>query len=342
MSTVRQNRTQARRHGGQAMTEFQVCAAYVLVPLFLIIPLLAKYIDIKHTAINAARYQAWEYTAWHNKADKHDILKNFSAATIPYKPPALTAAESQRRFFSYIREGKQALPIDASLWVEADRNPLWTDHKGASLYGGSLATSLNTGRDTPGFKIFGVDSGKVVSFIAGIFNKFFGAMGKLFGFLNGQAEFSAINTKGYTRVGLDVPVATYPNAIDVYDTPASTAIAVRAGVLSEGWSSGGTAHTYEQVGGTAPATLFRQVLKLPVMGTIWDVASFMAPELTRCKPGKPHSPFVGDEGSLWFGYVDSDTVHPDRLSGGGTHVCDASGRCRLKPNIPLSHSECIP
>ena len=60
-------RTQFKsRESGQAMTEFQICAAYVLIPLFLMVPLLAKYIDIKHATISAARYQAWEYTAWYN------------------------------------------------------------------------------------------------------------------------------------------------------------------------------------------------------------------------------------------------------------------------------------
>jgi hypothetical protein len=94
------------------------------------------------------------------------------------------------------------------------------------------------------------------------------------------------------------------------------------------------------VGGAVPTTLLKELLTMPVMGEVWDVISFIAPELTRCKPTF-HSPFVGDDGSLWLGYVDSDTVHPDRLSGGGTHVCDDAGICRLEPVIPLSHTECV-
>jgi hypothetical protein len=49
---------------GQAATECVILAALVLVPLFLIIPLLGKYIDIKQAAIKQARFEAWEYTAW--------------------------------------------------------------------------------------------------------------------------------------------------------------------------------------------------------------------------------------------------------------------------------------
>ena len=50
---------------GQAMTETVVTAATVLIPLFLLIPLLGKYIDIKHRAIQSARYEVWEYTVWY-------------------------------------------------------------------------------------------------------------------------------------------------------------------------------------------------------------------------------------------------------------------------------------
>src|SRR5690606_24618203 len=51
-----------RKMRGQAMTEFVVSAAFVLVPLFIIIPILGKYVDMKHMAVQAARYEAWEYT----------------------------------------------------------------------------------------------------------------------------------------------------------------------------------------------------------------------------------------------------------------------------------------
>jgi len=331
---------------GQAMTEFQIVAAFILVPLFLFIPLLGKYIDIKHAAIEAARYQAWEYTAWYNAADDHDIMKNFTAASVPYKSPAQTVTESQRRFFSAIREGDAAVPIStedkSDGWDIVDRNPLWMDHRARPLYTGNMTSTLQTGKDTPGFKIFGVDSGKVVSAILKVFDFVFSAFGKVLGIIPGNdgAEFSAINTDGYIKSAVNAPIRTFPNAVDAYDSPVVLNIPARAGVLSESWSSGGPLHTYAQVGGAVPTTLLKELLTMPVMGEIWDVISFLAPELTRCKPTF-HSPFVGDEGSLWLGYVDSDTVHPDRLSGGGTHVCDNSGRCRLQPNLPMSHMECV-
>jgi len=54
-----------RRCGGQAMTEFVVGTTLFLTPLFLIIPLLGKYADMKASVIQAARYVAWERTVWY-------------------------------------------------------------------------------------------------------------------------------------------------------------------------------------------------------------------------------------------------------------------------------------
>ncbi len=53
---------------GQALTEFVIGAVLFLIPLFLIIPLLGKYTDIKASTIQAARYNAWERTVWYGQS----------------------------------------------------------------------------------------------------------------------------------------------------------------------------------------------------------------------------------------------------------------------------------
>ena len=67
-----------RRGSGQALVEFLIAATLVLIPMFLIVPLLGKYMDLKATAIQAARYAAWERTVFFNgtdwpAADKDDL-----------------------------------------------------------------------------------------------------------------------------------------------------------------------------------------------------------------------------------------------------------------------------
>ena len=88
-----------RAQRGQAMTEFTIAATYVLVPLFVFVPLLGKYIDFKHASIQNARYQAWEYTVWYDDIDERDILDNFNSGDagfrMPEKPLAVARVPSQ-------------------------------------------------------------------------------------------------------------------------------------------------------------------------------------------------------------------------------------------------------
>lgn len=71
---------------GQALTEFLV-AAVALVPLFLLIPLIAKYQDIAHTTQLASRYVAFD-----------SFTRNDSVGTA--KSEGQLADEVRRRFFS--------------------------------------------------------------------------------------------------------------------------------------------------------------------------------------------------------------------------------------------------
>lgn len=71
---------------GQALTEFLV-AAVAILPLFLLIPLIAKYQDISHFTQAASRYTAFEA-----------MTRNDSVSS--WKPPSQLADEVRRRFFS--------------------------------------------------------------------------------------------------------------------------------------------------------------------------------------------------------------------------------------------------
>jgi hypothetical protein len=76
----------ARRQHGQALTEFLV-AAVAVIPLFLLIPLIAKYQDISSATQVASRYLAFDA-----------MTRNDSVST--WKPEDQLAAEVSRRFFS--------------------------------------------------------------------------------------------------------------------------------------------------------------------------------------------------------------------------------------------------
>lgn len=99
----------AARSDGQALTEFLV-VALALVPLFLLVPLIAKYQDIAHQTQMASRYIAFDAAArneWENT----------------WKDPAQLAAEVRRRFFS-----NPDAPIktdDTAGNFDAHRNLFW-------------------------------------------------------------------------------------------------------------------------------------------------------------------------------------------------------------------------
>lgn len=111
-------RPPARRMRGQSTVEFLVLAV-VLLPLFLILPLLGKQLDIAQTAASASRYVAFEGTVRHGSS-----LQS-------WKSDAQLADEVRRRFFS-----ASTAPVksgDVAGDFAAHRNPLWTDHRGDAL-----------------------------------------------------------------------------------------------------------------------------------------------------------------------------------------------------------------
>lgn len=102
---------------GQALTEFLV-VALALIPLFLLIPLIAKYQDISHSTQMASRYAAFDA-----------MVHNDTAST--WKPEDQLAEEVRRRFFS-----TSDAPIktnDAAGEFAAHRNPFWVDPAGKPL-----------------------------------------------------------------------------------------------------------------------------------------------------------------------------------------------------------------
>jgi hypothetical protein len=110
---IRLSLPRLRQQRGQALTEF-VVAAIVLVPLFMIVPLIGKYQDISFQTQMASRYVAFEATT-------------FNDSTSAFKPEAQLADEVRRRFFS-----NPDAPIktnDVAGNFAANRNSLWVDYK---------------------------------------------------------------------------------------------------------------------------------------------------------------------------------------------------------------------
>lgn len=104
----------AGRHAGQALTEFLVISL-VLMPLFLLIPVIGKYQDISHATQLASRYAAFDA-----------VLRNDSQNS--WKAPEALAAEVRQRFFGVtgaaVVTDAQGQPAIRDGWSDPYSHPL--------------------------------------------------------------------------------------------------------------------------------------------------------------------------------------------------------------------------
>lgn len=339
------------------MTELLITASFVLVPLFLLIPLLGKYIDIKHSSIQAARYEAWEYTVWY--AADAQTPGGFPGSPMPLKSTAELQRESRRRLFS-----EPNLVLDAgdkaTGWEEIDRNPVWRDHAGLSLYAGDLGTTTPPGK--PSSRVLSSEPTPDVLAVREVTRALPLMFSTAFSYfatglpipvpsiLRPPSDFdAAINTDGYSRSIVAVPVTTPPGLVDVRTLEGEAGADVdidigtlvfdtEAAVLSDGWNAGGVEHNFDRVGGIVPTNILSELTSgVPGLAEVLAVATYLTPELRECNPPIPHPMDPEDDGSLWLGYVDIDAVPPDRLASGGSVDCE-NGMCDFNP----PHSEQSP
>ncbi len=121
---------------GQSSVEF-IVLAFVLVPLIIIVPLLGKYIDLAQTTTVASRYVAFEGTV-HHDASAEVVGK--------WKSDTQLAAEVRRRFYS--RNDVGVNTNDQAGEFDADRNPLWVDHRGSHLLPEFSRVAVQTQRNS--------------------------------------------------------------------------------------------------------------------------------------------------------------------------------------------------
>ena len=357
---------------GQAMTETLVTASTVLVPLLLLIPLLGKYIDIKHAAIQSARYEAWEYTVWYganSETPSGFVDGGGDDLQQPVKDPDTVQKESRWRFFSDINS--EIKPSYANTWDEDNRNPLWSDHRGDTLIkDDNPADPPKSQEPTPDYSL------GILNTLLDILDAVFEALAWAMDLADRDVGFTMINTDGLAKSTVEVPITAPVGLIDfptISDTPGTddslAALNIdyfaSAAVLTDGWNAGGLGHTINQTGGMVPTKILNELIEaIPGLNEAWDVVSLLVPEWRRCNPSIPHFLDVNygtvakwnnsskeydtyedgelsNNGSLWLGYMNIDAVPPDRLDLGddeeGSVDCP-DGICTFDP--PAVYADC--
>lgn len=310
------------------MTEFVVAAAFVLVPLFIIVPTAGKYIDMKLATVQAARYASWEYTA--NYIDLRDQPGGFSGISqnmLPRKTAADVRDEAKKRFFS-----NTSLLLDSTSDKRGYddspgmRNPLWTYHNGLPIYDeGTGETVSVSGSDRTPDKLG-------LGYVVGTIGQITKVVGDVLQFFGANAGFDAINpdenfsVDGSFSANLSIPVEPAPNytalrvenAAPLFGRDLDLRMTAKSGILTESWGAGGKAHTVYQAGGLIPTSL----LSGGVVQTVLDVLSFIAPSL--------HS------SSLKFGYPVNDPDLMDQVPAG---ALENDTRQVLCPGSKCEHYE---
>ncbi len=294
---------------GQALTEFLISASFVLVPLFLIVPVMGKYIDLQQTTVQAARYGAWEYTV--HTAAKNDYASGFDAlraSELPVKSRARVEGEVLRRFYSDPRLALDTHSDGTTGYRAAQANPFWTYHDGSPMLErpGSQAGGPEDTADRTGI---GRGILRSIERIAELWKRLIQATGT-------AAGFDAVNTRGRFRMAIDVPVAEAPgyrvfaqaSARPLFLSPLDLHMRAQAAVTTDSWDAGGRAHAAYQSRGLVPTVLLRRPMR-PVQNL---AALLLTPELASDK--------------LIWGYMDTDRV-PEQHLGGKAPTCPG-GYCR--------------
>ena len=204
------------RRRGQALTEFLV-VSLVLIPLFLLLPVIGKYQDISHATQMASRYAAFDAVLRNDAGNSH-------------KPPAQLAEEVRQRYFGIARAGiKTAAENGAAL------RDYWNDPFGNALIRTSSDIQVS----------FGASHG------AGHADAYSDASDTV---LFPLATLASLSSKGIYRANVAVSLANLPaglRSVEPFDK-LGLVIERHASVLPDAWTARSPAQAEQRFGGLAP------------------------------------------------------------------------------------------
>jgi len=262
-----------QRARGQAMVELLIAGALVLIPLFLAIPLLGKYLDIRATAVQTSRYAAWERTVWYGGDAASSI--GWGPFTNKWQANAKTDDQIRREL------GVRHLSDNPGAFSNNDRNAsnftggsakaLWSDRTGQKMLANYSDVKNQVGNGT--------------------------APGTLNVILTPIADLAAtlgpfvLETNG--KYSATVTVNVKDIDYDHFLLKSSSAQFRETNVLlANGWSANGPddpakTSVKQQTRGLVPTSLLDvNIGGVPVTKYILGVLSIFLPEASKLEPGK--------------------------------------------------------
>ncbi len=301
------------------MVEALIAAALVMVPLFLAIPVIAKYMDIKAYTVQAARYAAWERTVWFGGAAAESFGIG-SGGTFSNKWDANEKTDDQIRAEIGARllsdSGATAFKDTdktSGSWVGGSAKPLWRDRRGNVLLQSYGDISNNTrGAD----KASDIAPGTVNDLITPLVNA--GSVVSNFmvdtrGLYTADVKIAVRQVAYNVDAGLG-PCPTCTTDDYIVASGAKLGFSAKNVILANGWNANGPGSqdeystaagkkkmsVYNQVRGLTPSSLLQPDdggIIAGIMSVLKVVALVFFPELS----------------TIDLGRIEVDRVPPDRL-----------------------------
>ncbi|MDR2880531.1 MAG: hypothetical protein LBV29_01330 [Azoarcus sp.] len=234
------------RQRGQALTEVALSALLVLVPTFIFGWTLHSYGQARTSALNGARYAAWERTAWRESGVS-------GASTTAIRSQSEIEKLMVERFFA-----RPDAPIKSSYSAsETAKNADVT--RFSSLHNGGNALDIEKAAGSAGPregarpKLELKSNGEQTSTIASVFNKFSDAMSKV------GAGGMTLEDKGLYVAKVDVKLNAVRH-VKVFED-LNLEITQRAAVVADSWSAGGRAYEEAVVKPMVPASALGGITK---------------------------------------------------------------------------------
>lgn len=291
---------------GQALIELGIFVSFIVAPLLLLVPYLAKLIEARHYNDMSARYVAWEKTIWLERNPSNWSYSSGGLSGLAIKQTDSIEKEVPFRLFS-----KTDIPINSRLdnqkkWsIEKDAYVNFKFNQGQQLAEQSLLAPYNPNSDKDQFDYNKVstNNGNTPGRISGVLNNALKVISL------GGASF---NTKGFYKGESNIQISSH---ILLEDDEKTGELSKEAGretkrdsefeikltsqvyILADGWNAGGINHNDRNVRGLLPSNAFDS----GIMGTILDSVSVI-PVAKKL-----------DSNSLKFGHVDLNQIPANRL-----------------------------
>lgn len=271
------------RQQGQAAIETAISLTFVIVPLLILLPLMAKVTNMQHRADQAAQYTAWERTVWHQQAPS-----KLSASGTPIRSDAQIAATVAPRFY-----GEQGRLVDSNT---ADWN--WQ----TDIHPFLRFQSQRDGSNTPLLASFSGEANdasmedRVVAGASGSSKLAIEPIARAFIDLENRHYFTS-------------RVRTQMESIQIAPFDAlELTVSGNAALLTAGWNAAGPQHVVRRIQ-DKPYTLPLANLDIPVLNTLRNTIGSL--------------PYYRDirTSRLKLGHVEPDVLPPSLLCTYGTTNC---------------------